>query len=58
MIDHPDTISIILQLHVPIVQKADHLCGYLFSGPPKWGEINMATSPLPSRGPHSGDRSI
>ena len=29
-----------------------------FSGSPWWGEFNMATSPLPSRGPHGGERSI
>ena len=29
-----------------------------FSGSPWWGEINMATSPLPSWGPHGGERSI
>ena len=28
--------------------------GYAFSGSPWWGEINIATSPLPSRGPHGG----
>ena len=29
-----------------------------FSESPWWGEINMATSPLPSPGPHGGERSI
>ena len=29
-----------------------------FSGSPWWGEINMATSPLPSRGPQGGEKSI
>ena len=29
-----------------------------FSWSPWWGEINMATQPLPSRGPHGGERSI
>ena len=35
--------------------------GYItpaFSGSPWRGEINMATSPLPSRGPHGGEKSI
>ena len=34
--------------------------GYIilaFWGSP-WGEINMATSPVPSREPHGGERSI
>ena len=34
--------------------------GYItpaFLGSPWWGEINMATSPLPSRGPHGGEKS-
>ena len=26
-------------------------------GSPWWGEVNMATSPLPSRGPHGGEKS-
>ena len=46
-------------LGVPIVGRVQY--GYItpaFSGSPKWGEINMATSPLPSRGPHSGESSI
>ena len=29
-----------------------------FSGSPWWGEINMATLPLPSWGPHGGEKSI
>ena len=29
-----------------------------FSGSPWWGEINMATSPRPSWGPHGGEKSI
>ena len=29
-----------------------------FSGSPQWGKINMATSPLPSPGPHGGETSI
>ena len=29
MIDNPGTISVILQLHMPVVQKANHLCRYL-----------------------------
>ena len=29
-----------------------------FSGSPWWGEINMATSPLPSWGPHCGEKLI
>ena len=36
-------------------------CGYItptLSGPPWWGEINMATSPLPSLGTHGGEKSI
>ena len=28
-----------------------------FSGSPWWGEINMATSPLPSWGSHGGEKS-
>ena len=28
MIDDPHTTFIILQLHMPIVQKANHLCRY------------------------------
>ena len=46
-------------LGIPIVGRIQY--GYItpaFSGSPWWGEINMATSPLPSRGPHSGEKSI
>ena len=35
--------------------------GYItpaFLGSPWWGGINMATSPLPPRGPHGGEESI
>ena len=28
-----------------------------FSGSPLWGEINMPIQPLPSRGPHGGEKS-
>ena len=28
MIDDPHTALIILQLHMPIVQKANHICGH------------------------------
>ena len=41
-------------LGVPILGRNQY--GYItptFSGSPWWGEINMATSPLPSRGPHT-----
>ena len=43
---------------VPMVGRNQY--GYItpaFSGSPWWGEINMATSPLPSRGPHGGEKS-
>ena len=46
-------------LGVPIVGRDQ--CGYItptFSGSPLWGEINVATSPMPSRAPHSGERPI
>ena len=46
-------------LRVPMVGK--HQYGYItlaFSGSPRLGNINMGTSPLPSQGPHSGERSI
>ena len=46
-------------LRVPMVGRNQH--GYInpaFSGFPWWGEINMATSPLPSRGSHGGEKSI
>ena len=46
-------------LGVPVVGRNQY--GYItlvFLGSPWWGEINMATSPLPSRGPHGGQKSI
>ena len=46
-------------LRVPMVEIDQY--GYIaptFSRYPWWGEINMATSPLPSQGPHGGERSI
>ena len=42
---------------VPIVGKDEY--GYIipdFLGSAWWGKINVATSPLPSWGPHSGER--
>ena len=44
--------------HRPMVGGYQH--GYRtasFSGSPWWGEINMATSPVPSWGPNGGGRS-
>ena len=46
-------------LRVPMVGRNQY--GYMtptFSGSPWWGDINMATSPLPSQGPHVGEKSI
>ena len=46
-------------LKVPMV--GIHQYGYIppaFSRSPWWGDINMATSTLPSRGPHGGQSSI
>ena len=46
-----------LPSRVPMVVR-DHY-GYItgaFLGSPWWGEINTATSPLPSWGPHGGER--
>ena len=46
-------------LGVPIVGKDQY--AYIsptFSGSAWWGNINMIASPVPSRGPHSGERSI
>ena len=46
-------------LGVPMVGREQY--GYItpaFSGSPWWGESNMATSPLPSQGPHGGERAI
>ena len=45
-------------LGVPMVGRDQY--GYIsraFSGFPWWREINIATSPLPSQGPHGGERS-
>ena len=46
-------------LGIPMVGGNQY--GYItpaFSRSPWWGEINVATSPLPSRGPHGGEKSI
>ena len=46
-------------LGVPIVRRNQY--GYItlaFSGSEWWGEPNMATSLLPSGGPHDGEKSI
>ena len=46
-------------LGVSIVGRVQY--GYItlaFSGSPWWGGFNMATSPLPSQGPHVGESSI
>ena len=46
-------------LRVP--EEGRNQYGYItpaFSGSPWWGEIYMATSLLPSRGPHGGEKSI
>ena len=46
-------------LGVPIVGRNQY--GYIlpaFLGSPWWAKINMTTSPVPSRGGHSGEKSI
>ena len=46
-------------LGVPMVRRDQY--GYFipaFLESPWWGDINLATSPLPSRGPHGAERSI
>ena len=46
-------------LGVPMVGRNQYGCiTPAFLGSPWWGGINMATSPLPSRGPHGGEKSI
>ena len=43
----------------PLVRKDQH--GYItpaFSGSPRWGQTNRATSPPPSRDPDGGERPI
>ena len=54
MVNDPHPILMILQLHVTFITYINRA----FSGSPWWGEINMATSPLPSRDPHGGEKSI
>ena len=62
-VPHCGEISIWLHhpclVRVPMVKRNQY--GYInraFLGSPWWGDINMATSPLPSRGPHGGEKSI
>ena len=45
-------------LKFPIVRRNQYGCiTPAFSGSLWWGEIDMATSPMPSRGPHGGEES-
>ena len=55
---HVGGMAISCLLRVPMVGRDRY--GYITpacSGSLWWGEINMATSSLPSRGPHCGDKS-
>ena len=46
-------------LRVPMSGRDQYSCiTPFFAGSPWWGEINMATSRLPSQVPHGGERSI